>query len=161
MLFSVEPPVERLERLLAQQRGDEYAEPIDLRVTWDPNIDETLLVHQKGRARLVLPARLDDLDQRRVVIEWSRCHGAVLSGPNDEARNGHRLWSAGLRDCTSAAEVFNSRWVRELELVNSVHPHHRPEFFAGARHFVVLLKESTFECVADDYAVSRLAPSSM
>jgi hypothetical protein len=43
-----------------------------------------------------------------------------------------------------------------MERVNSVHPNHRPERFEAKRHFILLLKETTFECVADDFAVSRL-----
>ena len=90
------------------------------------------------------------------IIEWLRCGGAVLGGLNDEARAGHPLWSKGLdRVGYATAEVHNSRWIREWERANSVHPHHSPATFQRLRHVLVLFHDSTFECVAEGYIAYR------
>jgi hypothetical protein len=91
------------------------------------------------------------------VIEWLRCNGAVLGGPNDEAYHGHRLWSGGLAEVGAyrAAEVANSRWIMDLEKVNRVHPNHRPEAFSSLRHFILGFHDSTFECVAAGFRAYR------
>lgn len=51
----------------------------------------------------------------------------------------------------SAAEIHHSSWIRSLERMNSVHPHHRSERYAKLRHFVLAFHDSTFECVAMSY----------
>ena len=38
--------------------------------------------------------------------------------------------------------------------MNAVHPRHRPESFASCRHFVFAFDDSTFECVARDFAIT-------
>jgi hypothetical protein len=149
--------VERLERQLARERGDELAVPLNVGIEWNPNADDACLVHSWDHAYLALNPHFSDPDRDRVVFRWAGCRGAVLSGPNDEARSGHRLWRSGLRGCLWAAEVFNSHWIGGLERANRVHPRHRPESYQGLRHFILLLKETTFECVADGFEVSRRA----
>ena len=90
-----------------------------------------------------------------VLAEFARyaayCHGP----PNDEAFAGHPLASRGLHPY-GALEVRRSSWVRALERMNRVHPHHRPERYARLRHFVFAFHDSTFECIAEDYTVSVL-----
>ena len=88
------------------------------------------------------------------VIEWLRCHGAVLGGPNDEAIMGHRLWDHGLSDVLWSGEVKHSTWIAHWEAVNRVHAYHRPESYAELRHVILPLKDSTFECLANGFAVS-------
>jgi hypothetical protein len=87
------------------------------------------------------------------IVEWIRCRGAVLGGPNDEASAGHRQWNQGLSDVGwyRAAEVLNSRWIVDLETANRVHPQHRPERFAAYRHFILGFHDSTFECIATGF----------
>ena len=87
------------------------------------------------------------------VVRFRRpaCH--TFGPPNDEAFEGHPLAGRGLNPY-AAFEVENSSWVRQLERVNSVHPYHRPEYFASYRHFVFAFHDSTFECVAEGFGVS-------
>ena len=91
------------------------------------------------------------------VLRWrrARCLGALLGGPNDEARSGHRLWQKGLSECLWAAEVRNSSWIARLERENRVHHRHNADLFAGYRHFILMLKDSTFEVLAKSYQLHR------
>ncbi len=55
----------------------------DLGVTWDPNATEPWLVQREGAAVLVVRSDGNrDQDRRLVILEWIRCSGAVLSGPD-------------------------------------------------------------------------------
>jgi hypothetical protein len=95
------------------------------------------------------------------VIEWKEPYASLMGPPNDEAISGHRLWDRGLKDVLWAGEVFGSSWVRYLERMNEVHPRYDPHRFEGLRHFVLRLKESTFECVARGFvSEKRRGPTS-
>ncbi len=48
---------------------------------------------------------------------------------------------------------MNSRWLKELEAINSVHRIYRPESWRDRNHFVFWFHDSTFECVARSYKV--------
>lgn len=87
------------------------------------------------------------------VVEFDHAYAHLFGPPNDEAFHGHPLAKRGLKPY-SAAEVLRSSWVRRLERMNSVHPYHSPELFDSYRHFVFAFHDSTFECVAEDLAVS-------
>lgn len=84
------------------------------------------------------------------LVRFRGVCAAMFGPPNDEAFHGHPLAARGLRPY-SAAEVHDSSWIRSLERMSSVHPHHRPERYAELRHFVLAFHDSTFECVAMGY----------
>lgn len=88
------------------------------------------------------------------LVEFSRAYAHMFGPPNDEAFSGHPLASRGL-DPYGAYEVLHSSWIRNLEGMNAVHPHHKPEHFASYRHFVFAFHDTTFECVAADFRMSR------
>jgi hypothetical protein len=91
------------------------------------------------------------------VIEWHACIGALLGTPNDDGLKGHRLWDKGLSDIVyGAGEVHNSAWVTEVERMRRVGypgavigPELRP------RHFILGFHDSTYECLASGYTVTR------
>jgi len=95
----------------------------------------------------------DTFDERLALVEFSRYHSFMFGSPNDEAFAGHPLASRGLHPY-AAFEVQNSSWVRQLEQMNSVHPSHRAERFQRLKHFVFAFHDSTFECIAEGYAIS-------
>ena len=66
--------------------------------------------------------------------------------------NGHPLDGRGLEPY-SAQRVVNSRWLRELEAVNSVHSGYRPDGWRDLTHFAFWFHDSTFECVARAFKV--------
>jgi hypothetical protein len=97
-------------------------------------------------------AALDDdiTEEPTAVVVFEHCTAHLFGPPNDESFSGHPLASRGLEPY-GAFEVKKSSWVRALERMNSVHPHHRPERYARLRHFILAFHDSTFECVAPGY----------
>ena len=89
------------------------------------------------------------------LIRFDLCTVHVFGPPNDEAFAGHPLTTRGLRPY-SAYEVVNSSWLRNLERMNSVHPYHnKTRFMNGRRHFILTFHDSTFECIAEGFAVEN------
>lgn len=142
---------------LGDRSEQERAVPLDVGVRWDPNADDAVLIHRDSQATLLLRPNADDPSDDWLALRWDDCYGSVLTGPNDEARSGHRLWAHGLSECLWSAEVLESRWIADLEHANSVHPRHQPERYARLRHVILLLKETTFECVATGWRVERVS----
>ena len=87
------------------------------------------------------------------LIRFEHAYAHIFGPPGDEALQGHPLASLGLRPYSSF-EVVNSPWLHGVERMNSVHPAHRPEFFAPFRHFIFVFHDSTFECIARSFEVS-------
>ena len=110
----------------------------------DPNWDGTY----------VKVMSLDSSDEPIAVVRFARATTHYFGPPNDEAFAGHPLAARGLKPY-GAFEVLSSSWIRALERMNSVHPYHKPEHFAGRRHFVLTFHDTIFECVARDFSVER------
>ena len=98
--------------------------------------------------RVVSPAVLG----RVAVVRFERCHALLFGNPNDEAITAHPLHARGLEPY-SGFRVADSSWIRALERSNQVHPNHASKSFEGLQHFIVVLHDSTFECVARRYQV--------
>jgi hypothetical protein len=93
-------------------------------------------------------AKPEDLgDEEVVVVVFSAVHSLMFGAPNDEALHGHPLSDRGL-EAYAAQRVENSSWIRRLEHINRVHPHHSPDTFARLRHFILTFHDATFECVS-------------
>ena len=92
-------------------------------------------------------------DEMCALVRFKSVDAHMFGPPNDEAFTGHPLAGRGLKPY-SVAEVLNSSWVRELERMNSVHPHHRKERYEKLRHFVFAFHDTTFECVAEGFNLS-------
>ncbi len=126
--------------------------------SWDPNIDDGVLaVSEDGPARLLLRPHPDDSDRRRVELVWNDAVAARMEPPNDEARAGHRLYGYGLDRIIWVGEVQGSLLIDELERRNRVHPRHDANRFAALRHWVVPLKGSTVEVIAEALDLRRTA----
>lgn len=94
---------------------------------------------------LILTYNIDE--QNHAIITFQLVHIYKFGAPNDEALGGHPLFSSGLRSY-SVYEVNNSKWIDELEKMNSVHPMHTREWFLeGKKHLIFTFHDSTFECV--------------
>jgi hypothetical protein len=88
------------------------------------------------------------------LLEFSSYWSLMFGAPNDEAFDGHPLTSRGLRPY-GAFQIENSSWVRQLERMNSVHSFHKAESFERLKHFIFAFHDSTFECVAEGFTVSK------
>ncbi len=88
------------------------------------------------------------------LIEFALYESLMFGMPNDEALNGHPLYSRGLHRY-GAFQIKNSSWIRQLEKMNSIHPYHDPESFKRYKHYIFAFHDSTFECVAEGLSVSE------
>jgi hypothetical protein len=86
------------------------------------------------------------------LVEFEDCTSAKLGAPNDEVFAGHPLQGKGLEPYR-AQRVVNSRWLREIQKINSVHTNYRAEDWRDQHHFVFWFHDSTFECIARSYKV--------
>jgi hypothetical protein len=86
------------------------------------------------------------------LVEFNCFISAKLGASNDEVFEGHLLNGKGL-EAYGAQRVVNSRWLKEVEKVNSVHRMYRPESWRDLHHFIFWFHDSTFECLAQSYKV--------
>ena len=87
------------------------------------------------------------------LVQFKGYYAYAFGPPNDEAFSGHPLASRGLMPY-GVYLVENSSWIRSLERLNSVHPHHNPSRFEELKHFVFAFHDSAFECVAREFNIS-------
>lgn len=164
----------RLERSLATEKGDEYAESLEFPVRWDIGAPLPHLVASDSLTLLAF--LLSDVDpnwdgsyvtvkdpasgtlETLALVEFEHCVSAKLGSPNDEVFHGHRLEGRGLEPYT-AQRVLNSRWLKELEGINSVHRMYRPQLWQDLNHYIFWFHDSTFECVAQSFRVETFRES--
>lgn len=163
-----------LERAVAAAKGEEYAEPLEFPVRWCSGAPLPHLLVNDHKAFLIFlvdqpdpqwdgtyvtiknPA--DGAAEPLALVEFTGCVSAKLGAPNDEVFSGHSLSGKGLDPCT-AQIVRNSRWLAELERINSVHSQYKPERWRDRKHFVFWFHDTTFECVAGGFKVERFNES--
>ena len=93
-----------------------------------------------------------DSDEPWCAITFRQCYASFFGPPNDEALEGHPLYSRGLQ-YYSVHKIKNSSWVRLLEKQNRVHEHHSASHFEKLKHYVFTFHDSTFECIARGYTI--------
>jgi hypothetical protein len=158
----------QLERLIAAAKGEEYAESLDFPVRWSAGAPLPHLFVNDNRALLAFLLAEHDPDwdgtwpvgkslasaeaEPLAVVEFEYCQAAKLGAPNDEVFSGHPLNGRG-REPYAAQRVVNSRWLKEIEAINSVHPLYQPEMWRDLRHFIFWFHDSVFECVAESFKV--------
>jgi hypothetical protein len=157
-----------LERELAAKKGEEYAEPCGFPLKWDAGAPMPHLMANDNRALLAFLLRepdpnwdgssvtikslADEQPEPLALVEFEHCISARLGAPNDEVFAGHPLSGKGL-EAYEAQRVVNSRWVKEIERINSVHPMYRPESWHSLNQFIFWFHDSTFECIARSFKV--------
>jgi hypothetical protein len=158
----------RLERQWAASKGHEYAESCEFPLKWDTGAPMSHLMVNDNRALLafllsepdpawdgtyITPKSPSDEEREPLaLVEFEFCISARLGAPNDEVFEGHPLNGKGLEPST-AQRVVNSRWLKEIEAINSVHRMYRPESWRDRTHYIFWFHDSTFECVARSYKV--------
>jgi hypothetical protein len=155
------------ERELARTRGEEYAIPCELGVTWETGAPLPHLLSSGQRTFLIFIRRETDpsWDGTYVTLKSPSSEGAEFlalvefqgatvkfGSPNDEVMSGHPLAGKGLM-AYGAHYVMNSRWARELEEINKVHPQYNPEVWKNLKHYLFAFHDETFECIADGHRV--------
>src|SRR3569623_1305094 len=64
-------------------------------------------------------------------------------------------WSARAWSPYSAQLVKHSRWLPQLQRINSVHSGYRPELWAKRNHYVFWFHDTTFEGIAEGLAAAQ------
>jgi len=156
------------ERALARAKGEQYAVPLDFPVAWDIGAPLPHLLQSDNRT--VVAFFLRDVDpnwdgsyitirypdsptaQKLGLVEFHRCVCAKMGTPNDEVFHGHPLHGKGFEGYR-AMVVENSTWLKQLEAINAVHDHYKPETWRELKHYILPFHDSTFECVAHGFTV--------
>lgn len=86
------------------------------------------------------------------VVEFQGCTSHKFGSPNDEVLHGHPLYGRGLV-YYGAHIVERSRWIREIQGINSVHPRYDPASWGARQHYILAFHDETFECIALGYSV--------
>ena len=149
-------------------KGDEYAESIAFPLRWDIGAPLPHLFVNDHKALLAfllsepdptwdgsyvtIKSPAAEHPEPLGLVEFEGCSSAKLGSPNDEVFGGHPLEGRGL-ECYAAQRVVNSRWLKEVERINSVHPHYRPEAWRDLQHYIFWFHDSTFECLAKSFKV--------
>ena len=159
-----------LERQLAAAKGEEYAEPCDFPLKWDTERTDAAPDGETWTRRALLAFLLsepnpawdgsyvtvkdpgDEQAEGLALVEFDCCVSAKLGDPNDEVFEGHPLSGKGL-EAYGAQRVVNSRWLKEIETINSVHRMYNPEMWCGLTHFIFWFHDNMFECIARSYKV--------
>jgi hypothetical protein len=145
-----------LERKVAAERMDEYAETIDFPVKWDAGAPMPHLLTNGYRTFLLFYLPNDYSEDGRTesvaLVQFHRCMSSKLGDPNEEVFHGHPLNGKGLEPYT-AQIVRNSRWIKELESINKVHSQYNQELWRSLNHYILWFHDDTFECIAKSYEV--------
>jgi hypothetical protein len=158
------------ERNLAAKSNEPYAVPIEFPVSWDVGAPLPYLLQNDYQTFLIffVPDIDPDWDGSYVsvrhpgsnncaklaVVDFERCVCTKMGTPNDEVLHGHPLNGKGLEGY-QAMSVKNSTWLKELEAINSVHSHYKPETWRGLTHYIFPFHDCTFECVARGFKVEE------
>ncbi|MPZ25241.1 MAG: hypothetical protein GEV12_02000 [Micromonosporaceae bacterium] len=162
------------ERQLARARGEQYAQPIDLGVSWDAGSPLPHVISDSHRTIVIFyrPDPDPNWDGRYVnvvdagqpgpaalgLVEFTGAYLTSFGGLNDEAMGGHPLYGRGL-DFYCAHVVPDSTWITAAERANSVHPSHRGGWHQRYHHYVLCFHDETLECMAEDWRAEELSCS--
>ncbi len=145
-----------LERKIAAEHMDEYAETIDFPVKWDVGAPMPHLLTNGYHTVLLFYLPNENSEDGRTesiaLVQFHRCMSSKLGDPNEEVFHGHPLNGKGLESYT-AQIVQNSKWIKELEAINKVHSQYNQELWRSLNHYVLWFHDDTFECVAKSYEV--------
>ena len=157
-----------IEREVAASKNEEHAVPLDFPFPWNTGAPLPQLLVNDHRALLMFLVNVPDpswdgsyatvkdpasaLPESLALVEFKRCISAKLGSPNDEVFAGHPLAGKGMEPY-SAQLVKNSRWLAELQTINSVHRGSRPELWGQRHHYVFWFHDTTFECIAEGFEV--------
>ena len=158
------------ERLLeaerAVARGEEYATPCPGFPAWDigaplPHLLSgsrgTILVYfvsEPDPAWHGTAVRVVDVADEEVAsiaaVRFTLVTAVRMGAPNDEVISGHPLYGRGL-SAYRAHSVINSRWIKDLQAINSVHSQYDAAHWTRRNHYLLAFHDETVECVADGF----------
>ncbi|HEX3626008.1 MAG TPA: hypothetical protein VH280_11345 [Verrucomicrobiae bacterium] len=136
--LAVNKEVLRLERLVAQKRGEPYAALWHLPEIWEGmTLDCTVLG-----------------DQLKCFVVYE----AKLKSGNFKTLAAHALSGRGL-GAYGAFVIENSPWIKELEHVDRKHSNFDSQKWRKIRHYMLCFKDRIFEAMATDVTLAGQANS--
>jgi hypothetical protein len=150
--------------------------PFDIGCEPSPSVPAELVIQDGWKSYLLFFAvskavgaagRLDNLGV--AILDCDHCVMAKFGYPNDEGLPEHPLYLHGMADIASdVLEVVESAWAKEVDGQRLASAR---RIWGGrgiesdwtnrrkSRHFIIALKEKTFECLASSITVDRFCPT--
>jgi len=129
-------------------------EPVAIEITEFPLMDTgapcPLVLADEHRVVLSYLLRDFPDDKLSAIVSFESVRTHSLGSPSDETQHGHPLWGKGLKHY-GVFKIERSPLIHELQRIDSVHPHHRTDVFQQLNHYIVMMHDSTFECVARSF----------
>ena len=75
--------------------------------------------------------------------------------PNEEIYIHYDYYTQGVMKKHCLYEIRESKWVKDLLVMNRVHSRHTNEIAKGEKHFMILFEDEVFECLAKSYEVNK------
>lgn len=146
--------------------------PVDIGCRPSPSIPAETLMQNGSQAWLMFFAVSSALNESGCLddlgVAAMACHDCVKTRfgyPNDEGRPEHPLYTYGMREAESSIlEVVDSPWVAEVtgqmsesaaRIWGGRGMEAQGQGRATHKHFIMPLKEATFECIASELRVER------
>ncbi len=161
----------QLERDLARERSEEVAVPLDWQLAWDTGAPLPHVVSSGSKTSLIYLVSEPDPNwdgsnvnvidpsaaavELLAIVEFKRCYAYQFGGPNDEVFAGHPLTGRGLAGY-GAYLVENSKWIREMIRINSVHHRYDESLWSDYRHYFLAFHDECFECIAVGHRVKKM-----
>jgi hypothetical protein len=149
-----------------------WLRPYDIGCEPSPSVPAESLLQDGWKTYLLFFAVSKSVDESGyltqlgvAVVDCRDCLISKFGDPNDEGRPEHPLYHCGMAATkTSILEVIESPWAREVSEQKAASARRiwggrsiemAPSKDSPRRHFIVTLKEKTFECIASSLTVKR------
>lgn len=147
----------QLERQLAREGRDEYANPVAWPLGNFYATGEPFVFQKEGDC--VLGYRMEASGPGDFgLIAFHAIMGAKVTRVNDEVIAGHPLFGRGLRPY-GCFECINSSWIRALQSNHSVHPQFQSGSWGALTHFIYCFKDLLVEVVSPGWKRVGVFPS--
>lgn len=141
---TLQDEVLRLERVVADARGEPYVVESSLVQPWPGMAHFTAVVGDSFNCAVLFAS----LKREHMALRFVSIAGYKVTDVSDEIIESHPLTGRGLT-AYGAFVVKNSAWVKELESIDKIHPHHIAERWRTSRHYLLCFKDRMFEAIAE------------
>jgi hypothetical protein len=146
----------RLERLVAEKRGEPYAAKWELPGVWDGmTLDCTVLGNQ---SKCLVIFETKPASGKFRILQFRGTAGYKLTDVGDEVIAAHSLTGRGLT-AYGAFLVEHSPWIKELEQIDRTHPQFDAQKWRNTKHHMLCFKDRMFEALATEATLAGEAAS--
>jgi hypothetical protein len=129
----------------------EYAKVIKWKPEFELSYPEQRVFSSSWKTILTYVAKDNTWGRGQLVLVEFDSTACKFWPADVEVFGGLPLYRRGI-SMNSAHVIKNSKWIQELDKVNSVHPNYRP-MSKEYKHFLLLFRENVFECIAKGYKI--------